>query len=296
MGLVYKLKSKVQKEDLNMKWLISGIAVVLLTMLLIFGCKSKAILKEPPESLTIIDGFESLEDSFIDYKFKIKEKASSFTIKGKYDINNDGKKDQISLVLQNDSNTRIITYIEVNGIRQETYMDFTYDGEVRLLDLDKNDDFIEIAFFDEGPSADPHYHIYRYDGEELYRIGHLDDKALVNGEGKIIPSGYISDFEPAFYSAWLEIENKEFINEKEIDKYLGKEYILHKRKNSIFFVPMKEMPEDFSPYWEETREFETTKLRLMNILYPYYDNNLLNFYFVELANGEKGLLYFWIGD
>lgn len=280
-----------------MKRLISTITVLIVTILLIVGCQSKTILNDHPESLTIIEGFKSLEDCFIDYKFKVKEKAGSFIIKGKYDLNNNGKKDKINLVLQNHSDTRVTTYIEVNGIKQEIYMSFTYDGEVRLLDLDKNDNFIEIAFFDEGPSADPHYHVYRYDGEELYRIGYLGDEALVNEAGKIIPSGYISDFQPAFYSAWLEIENKEFIKkEKEIDKYLGKEYTLHSRENSIFFVPMEEMPDDFSPHWEDTREFETTKLTLIDILYPYYDNNLLNFYFVELASGEKGLLYFWVGD
>lgn len=286
-----------RKDDIYMKRLIITVIILLSTMLLMAGCKFESILNDSSESLTIIKDFKSLKDSFIEYNFKVKEKEGSFIIKGEYDLNNDGKKDQINLVLQNHSDTRVETYIEVNGIRQEIYMDNTYDGEVRLLNLDKNDNFIEVAFFDEGPSADPHYHIYRYDGKELYLIGHLGDEALVNGEGEIIPSGYISDFEPAFYSAWLEIENKEFIiKEKEIDKYLVKEYTLHSRENSIYFFPMEEMPEKFSPYWEETREFETTKLMLIDILYPYGNNNLLNFYFVELASGEKGLLYFWMGD
>lgn len=285
------------KGDINMRKLINTLMVLILTILLMIGCQSNNLLNDSPESITVIEGFKSLEDSFIDYKFKVKEKPGSFIIKGKYDLNNDGKKDKIDLVLQNHSDTRVEPFIEVNGIREKTYMDFTYDGEVRLLDLDKNDNFIEIAFFDQGPSADPHYHIYRYDGEELYRLGHLGDEALVNGDGKIIPSGYISDFEPAFYSAWLEIEDKEFVRkDKAIDKYLGKEYTLYSRENSIFFVPMEEMPEEFSPNWEDTREFETTKLTLIDIFYPYYDNKLLNFYFVELASGEKGLLYFWVGD
>lgn len=278
------------------------IIVLVLSMVIIMGLpgctdKMENMLNDSSDSLTIIKDFKSLKDSFIEYNFKVKEKEDLFIIKGKYDLNNDGKKDEINLVLQNYSDIRVETYIEVNGIRQEIYMDYTYDGEVRLLDLDKGDEYIDIAFFDEGPSADPHYHIYRYDGKELYLIGYLDDEALVNEEGKIIPSTYVLDFEPAFYSAWLEIENMEFvIKEKEIDKYLGKEYTLHSRENSIFFVPMEEMPKDYSPNWEATREFETTKLTLIDIVYPYDNNNMLNFYFVELASGEKGLLYFWVGD
>lgn len=176
-------------------------------------------------------------------------------------------------------------------------MSYTYDGEVRLIDFDTNDEFIDIAIFDEGPSADPHYQIYRYDGQEVYKLGDLDDKALVNGEGKIIPSGYISDFQPVFYSAWLEIEDGEFtVKEKSIDKYLGKKYSLPASDNNTYFIPTDQVPKDFSPDWEAIRHFESTELELIDIIYPYYDNNLLNFYFVKLDGGEKGILYFWEGD
>ena len=105
-----------------MKKLITTISVLILTMILMIGCQSESLLNDTPESLTIIEDFKSLEDSFIDYKFKVSEKADSFVIEGKYDLNNDGKKDKISLVLQNHSDTRVErleTYIEVNGIKQE---------------------------------------------------------------------------------------------------------------------------------------------------------------------------------
>lgn len=284
------------------------ILLVLITLIIgLTACNNKAesLVDEPlerietPEVLRIIKGYKSLTDSFIDYKFEVSEGHGSFIITGEYDLNNDGEVDQIEMVLQKHSNKIVETYIKVNGINQESYMDYTDDGEVHLVDLDKNDGFIDIAFFDEGPSGDPHYQIYRYDGEELYNLGGLYDECLVNGEGRIIPSSYMSDFEPAFYSAWLEIYNNEFIvKEKDIDEYLGKEYTLNidNKVDSIFFDPMEEMPESFNPAWEDPRKLETTKLTLIDIMRPSYDNNILNFYFVELSSGEKGLLYFWIGD
>lgn len=88
----------------------------------------------------------------------------------------------------------------------------------------------------------------------------------------------------------------EKINNKYIDGYLGKKYTFHERDNGVFFIPMKEIPEDFEPKWNDMRSFETTELTLIDICFPYYDNRLLNFYFVELANGERGMLYFWVGD
>lgn len=280
-----------------MKRLIIIIIILFSIMALIMGCQPQNILKNYSESLTILEDFKSLKDCFIDYKFKIREKSDSFIIKGKYDINNDGKKDKINLVLQKHSDTRVETYMEVNGIKQEIYMSYTYDGEIHLVDLDENDNFIEIVFFDEGPSADPTYHIYRYDGNELYNIGYVCDKTLINGNGKIIPSGFLSNFEPVFYSNWLEIENNKLIlKDKDIDEYLGKRYTLHEIENGVFFVPMEEIPEDFEPKWNDMGGFETTELTLIDIYFPYDSSNLLNFYFVELANGERGMLYFWVGD
>lgn len=285
-----------------MKKLISALIFSLLILSFI-ACQPRHELNHSDQSSTLIEGFQSLEASFMDYKFKVKKKGDSFLVQGKYDLNSSGDKEEIKLVLENysdrgaDSYKRVETYIEVDGIREEIYMSYSLDGEVRLINFDSNDKFIDLAIFDEGPSGDPHYQIYRYDGKEVYKLGDLDDQALANGQGKIIPSAYISDFQPAFVSAYLEIGDREFITkEKDIDQYLGKVYTLAASDNNSYFIPTDQVPENFSPDWENLRHFETTELRLIDIIYPYYDKRLLNFYFVELDNGEKGILYFWIGD
>lgn len=277
-----------------MKKFIGIITIIILIIVLIIGRKSQDLMENSLDQAPEV--FKWIKESFIDYEFKVSKNLDSFIISGEYDLNDDGIKDKIILNLNGYDNRREDSYIEVNGIRKDVYMDHTYDGEVRLLDLDKSDNFIEIAFFDEGPSADPQYHIYRYDGKELYKLGNIDDEALIDGYNKIIPSIYKSDFEPMFYSAWIEVKDDKFVfKNKNVDEYLGKTYTLKKR-DSVFFSPMEEMDEDFQPTWEDTRNFETTELKLLDLSFPYDDKDLLNFYFVELSSGEKGIMYFWLGD
>lgn len=99
-----------------------------------------------------------------------------------------------------------------------------------------------------------------------------------------------------FYSAWLEVEDDKFVlKNKNVDEYLGKTYRFNKR-DDVFFSTMEEMDKDFDPTWEDTRNFETTELKLLELYFPYDDKDPLNFYFVELPSGEKGIMYFWLGD
>ena len=270
------------------KFLILIVLAMIISIFVLAGCDSENNEED----------FVDLESKFIDYEFKTKERTDSFYVEGEYDLNNDGTKDKINLELQKNTDTMVEAYIEVNGIKEEIYMSFTMDGETRLIDLDEDDEFIEVAYFDEGPSGDPTYYFYRYDGEDFYKLGELDDKGLIDGQGKLIAWIYQSNFEPAFYSAWYEIENKEFtLKEKDTDQYLGKDYRLNESLNAMF-EPMDEMPDEFYPSWDDTylKDSQGIDLKLIDISKADYDKNLLNFYFVELEDGEKGMLYFWIGD
>ncbi len=46
------------------------------------------------------------------------------------------------------------------------------------------------------------------------------------------------------------------------------------------------------PYWDGMRKFETTELTLIDIWFLQEEKEILSFYFVELSNGEKGMMYF----
>ena len=45
---------------------------------------------------------------------------------------------------------------------------------------------------------------------------------------------------------------------------------------------------------ETLREFEAAKVKILDI-HVSEDNRTLNSFYVELADGEKGILNFWIG-
>lgn len=69
----------------------------------------------------------------------------SFFAEGEYDLNKDGKPDKINLMLKGfGGGEEVKTYIEVNGIRQDFYMELSPEGEVGIIDLDKNDKFLRL--------------------------------------------------------------------------------------------------------------------------------------------------------
>ena len=247
-----------------------------------------------------INNFKPIKE-FFKYDFDVningtKEEPLSFTVKGEFDLNMDGSLDKIDLLLQGHlgREKNIQTYIQVDSVKEEIYMDHTSDGEVRIIDLDKNDKFIEIAYFDEGPSGDPAFTFYRYNGTKLYKIGSLPSDVLFDGKDSFIPGCFISKFEPKFYSAWFEIKDNQFVQkDNDIGKYLGKTYKFD--GGEAYFIPVEEMPTNFEPKWEEPRQFEAIEMKV-NDVYFYSGERNLNYYFVELQNGERGMIYFWSGD
>lgn len=59
-------------------------------------------------------------------------------------------------------------YIEINGVKKRIYLESFKD--IAIIDLDTTDEYKEVVVLDDGPSADPYFHIFRYDGEKLYQV------------------------------------------------------------------------------------------------------------------------------
>ena len=77
-----------------------------------------------------------------------------------------------------------------------------------------------------------------------------------------------------------------------MEQYIGKTYEVD---GTGYFVPLDFYPEDYFEHvvWdsENLREFKATKIKLLDIhIRP--DDRTLNWFYVELPDGEKGLLYF----
>lgn len=241
--------------------------------------------------------FKKLQKCFIKYTFHVKrngskEKPAAFEVKGRYDLNKDGKADQIKLMLKDYA--QATTYIKVNNLKKKFYMDHTNNGKVGIIDLDKKDHFLEVAYFDEGPSGDRSFTFFRYDGKRLYQIGCIDASALVDESGKLVSDFNLSCLKPVFCSAWYEIKNNKLVQKKnDTNQYLGLTYDF--AGGDAYFMPLTKLPDKLYVEWDKTRHLDENKLKLIDIYY-YPDSRILNYYFVEFPSGEKGLLYFWIGD
>ncbi len=249
----------------------------------------------------IIESFSEIDEYIKDYTFDVSYDGDLewnhrvYSINGTYDLNGDGEADSINAVLIADNKDG--SYIEVNGMKVELNF-YNPTGAAKIIDLDSRDAYTEVAIFDDGASGDPAFTFIRYDGTKLYTVGTIDRYALMDGQGKFISWFHLADnFKPQFFSALGEFKNNEYvITNHDVEQYKGKTYEVD---GTGFFVPLDINPEDYFEYmvWdsETLREFKETKVKLLDIhISP--DDRTLNCFYVELPDGEKGLLYFWIGD
>jgi hypothetical protein len=169
---------------------------------------------------------------------------------------------------------------------------------VQIIDLDSKDNYVEIAIFDDGPSGDPNFIFFRYDGKELYSLGSIDRYALMDGQGKFISWFHLTNyFKPKFFSAWGEFKDNKYITTNhDVEQNIGKTYELN---GTGYFIALDQNPENFFDHaiwdFEAMRDFKATKIKLLDIHIKPEDRTL-NWFYVELPDGERGLLYFWIGD
>ncbi|MGI6372208.1 MAG: M56 family metallopeptidase [Caldicoprobacterales bacterium] len=249
----------------------------------------------------IIESFSEIDKYIKDYTFDVSYEEDLelgqrvYSFHGKYDLNGDGEADSINAVLITDNEDG--SYIEVNGMKVELNL-YNPTGAVKIIDLDSEDGYTEVAIFDDGASGDPAFTFIRYDGTKLYTLGTIDRHALMDGKGKFISRFHLANnFKPQFFSALGEFKNNEYlITNYDVEQYIGETYEVY---GTGFFVPLDFYPEDYFEHvvWdsENLREFKATKIKLLGIhISP--DNPTLNWFYVELPDGEKGLLYFWIGD
>lgn len=252
-----------------------------------------------------MDSFYNLKKHIIkdDFDLYRDEKDFLLSVEGKYDLNQDGELDKI---LANFAGGKE-SVIEVNGHKIAVAFDKPVD--FYLIDLIQDDGFIELAIYDDGPSADPKTTFYRYSGKRLYKLATIntDIKAkctiypyygnvLTDGKGKIIGPDHIAKFlSPNIVKGYYSIEGDRF-KLKSIDykKYLEDEYTFTSDFDAFFVeknLETKISKKDLNFSWDENeivkfKRGERVKVILVGDFW----------YGVRLQDGRTGLLYFWIGD
>jgi hypothetical protein len=288
-GIVYVFAENKKGYDKA----VSGLPTIIVTKM------PTVAPSDAEESLDDFSEFDAIKNCFLDYKFEMINQNKDgdtelyITTEASYDLDTDGKDDDIKIGLI-ESNGNAKSYIQVNNAKQYFYVDDPNDGEVHVIDLDKNDKYLEIACFDAGPSGDDSYDLFRYDGTNIYRLGSIDAMALIDCKGKLISHfNYSRELKPMFCSAWYEIENNVLVQKKnDLSKYIGKtyEYV----GGYVYYTPCDEMKDVDNLTWERTIELNPSKVKLLGFYHP--DDVTVNDYFVEFPSGEKGILSYYLGD
>lgn len=221
-----------------------------------------------------------------------------FQITGSYDLNSDGKLDTIVLNLcfrSIDQESKI----QINNAILATT--FNKPENAYLLDLDKEDDFIEILVSDDGPSGDPAYFFFRYDGTEIIDLGFVPtsegNSISFDGHGRIISwFNFNNCISPKIITGLYELNDNKFIYvELDISDTLNKEYVVQNNMDG-YFIEMGDVPSNFYPSWDsETMDKNKLSLSAKDTIII---KEILGYgrYYVQLSNGKLGVLYFWIGD
>lgn len=246
-----------------------------------------------------IEDFSNIDLHFKDYTFDLTydenliDYERIYSIQGEYDLDGDGKLDKINAILKRDNTEG--TYIEVNGTKAEVDP-CGPTGELKIIDLDTRDSYVEVAIVNGGLDSLPGFIFYQYDGKEVYCLGSIESGSLIDGQGKFISWYDLADnFKPQFFSAWGEFKrNSTGLTNHDVEQYIGKTYEVNGKG---YFVPLESNPENFDDYlvwdFDEMIDFKETKVKLLDI--HIRDDRTLNYFYVELENGEKGLMYFYIG-
>ena len=219
-----------------------------------------------------------------------------YQVTGEFDLNQDEKADLIRLDI--DPETQDAT-LSVNDISVSDSF-YSFDT-MKIVDFDTNDTYKEIVITDLGPSYDPTFSLYRYDGSSLIKLGTLgamyEDALCFDGYGRLtISDSFLYDLEPSIMSMYYDYNGTELTEHKfDLTQVLNQEYTLKKTEDSIYFDENAEDSEEYMPDWGETCEEKKLTLNSGDKITIKHIYDYERFY-VQLPDGRNGMMYFWIGD
>lgn len=213
-------------------------------------------------------------------------------ITGSYDLDSDKKQDEISIKLLG----RVEDGESSIKINDKIFSFYANSLETYLVDLDKNDKYIEVVVLDNGASDDPNLLFFRYTGKEIIKLGNIHENVLLDGQGKALSTFQMTVFEPRIALNIYEVVNNKFDKKsQDYNSSLNKNYTVPNDKAG-FFIEMNTISKDFSPTFTEEHAITLKKGDKIKIKNLSLIEDEIYWYEVELENGKKGVLYFWMGD
>ncbi len=214
------------------------------------------------------------------------------------------------------------TYIFLYGRHYKTSIESPL--AINIVDLDKNDDYRELAIWSEGPSGDPGADFFRFDGSKVVPLtfyneeydyesskiyGYFDadeddvgptyGAMWTDGEGRVVTPFQIAGFiEKRVALSCFELDGNQWrVKELDVPELIGEHTV--SQDFSAFYTQSDDCPSDlgdsiyfrnFDPqYAKEFKKGEKIEIIDYAPIYSYY------MFYVEYQ-GERGVIAFWLGD
>lgn len=258
---------------------------------------STASTKQSVPTYKDYKSFTRLHNAKLDCKFKSAYNSNTFskdyTIKGTYDLNQDGKKDKITFRYNGDTLKMKLT---ING---STLKDEIPAPETAyVVDVNTKDSYYDLVLYDNGMSDDPTYHFYRYNGKTIKYLGavgsYVAGAISFDGKGHVAAKdSFLNKLDAPMLKGYYALKkNKWTYHDFDLSKAEQKEYTISAKRVEAYFAETKKKLDKFEPTWSKKQQITLHKGDKITIKkigdYEMYE--------VKLADGRVGVLYFWIGD
>lgn len=222
-----------------------------------------------------------------------------FSIKGSYDLNKDGKKDSIKFSIGTNKDDLNVT-LKINGKKRKDYINAP--KAAYIVDLDKDDSFLDLVLYDEGMYNEPTYHFYRYNGKSIKYLSAFCTlkKGTIAFDGHnhvVAKDSFLGYLNPPMLRGYSTLT-------KNLWKYhkfdlSGAENKAYKLKKSTpdgsfgaYFIETNKKPDEVKCNF--TGKYQIKLRKGDKITIRKIDRN--ERYQVKLKDGRVGVLYFWNGD
>ncbi len=216
-----------------------------------------------------------------------------------FDISGDGVADQIQLDV---NETTCQGNLSVNGVSLTMYID--YFAFAFLMDIDRAESHYDLFIYDRGPSEDPVFHVYRYDGTSIRFLGDLYGTLSADREGRIISSvGTSWHVSPYMVFSWTEIVNGTIVvHPVDRTRYIGQTFRFRSdivEYGSVWLSETTTIPAYdaflYGPTPTDIYVRGGTRFTILD-LSDCTEGNSPNWYYVRLEDGRTAVFYYMKGD